>query len=384
MRFRHLVSRHLIDAFVVLTAVIAQLEIWLVPLEGSKPLLVVAGLAWSLPLLARNRFPLAAPAVVPVVLTGLSFLEPRTVPDSSSAVLALLLAAGLFGARERVQEVVGGTALILAGVIVVVLNDSESSLLPDVGFVGTLCLVAVVSGIAITQGSLRARELEERARLVDAQREEQARTAVADERARIAREMHDVVAHSVSVMVVQAGAAEAMLDVDPERARAPIAAVQETGREALGELRRVLGALRDGTERPDLAPRAGLAGLPALVDQVREAGLPVELEVEGEARPVPAGIELSAYRIVQEGLTNALKHAGPARARVRVRYGEDDLRVEVEDDGPGAPAPVNGAGHGLVGMRERVGLYGGDLEAGPRPEGGFALRARLPLEKAAP
>jgi signal transduction histidine kinase len=144
--------------------------------------------------------------------------------------------------------------------------------------------VAVVSGIAIAQSSLRARELEERAKLLVAQREEQARLAVADERARIAREMHDVVAHSVSVMVVQAGAAEAMLDVDAERARAPIAAVQETGRAALGELRRVLGALRDGSEGPELAPRDGLAGLPALVDQVREAGLPVELEVEGAPR----------------------------------------------------------------------------------------------------
>jgi signal transduction histidine kinase len=193
--------------------------------------------------------------------------------------------------------------------------------------------------------------------------------------------MHDVVAHSLSVMVVQAEAAEAMLDADPERARRPLAAVQETGRSALGELRRMLGVLREMAEEgPALAPQPGLDGLDALVGQVRAAGLPVTVRIKGEPRPLPPGIDLSAYRIVQEGLTNALKHAGPARAEVLVAYDDDELELRVSDDGRGYDPDADGAGHGLVGMRERVALYGGSLDAGPLPEGGFALSARLPLE----
>jgi signal transduction histidine kinase len=182
-------------------------------------------------------------------------------------------------------------------------------------------------------------------------------------------------------MVVQAGAAEAMLDADPERARRPLAAVQQTGRSALTELRRMLGVLREmADEGPGLAPQPGLSALDELARQVREAGLPVNVRVEGEPRPLPPGIDLSAYRIVQEGLTNALKHAGPATAEVVVRYGPRELELVVRDDGRGRGPSANGGGHGLLGMRERVALYGGDLTAGPRPEGGFALAARLPLE----
>jgi signal transduction histidine kinase len=183
------------------------------------------------------------------------------------------------------------------------------------------------------------------------------------------------------VMVVQAEAAEEMLDTDPERARRPLAAVQDTGRSALSELRRMLGVLRElADEGPALAPQPGLAALDVLVEQVTAAGLPVSVRVEGEPRPLPPGIDLSAYRIVQEGLTNALRHAGPARAEVVVRYGDRELELQVSDDGRGAATANGGAGHGLVGMRERVAVYGGRLDAGPRPEGGFAIAARLPLE----
>ena len=208
---------------------------------------------------------------------------------------------------------------------------------------------------------------------------------MAEERSRIAREMHDVVAHSLSVMVVQAEAAEAMLDVNPERAHRPLAAVQETGREALTDLRRMLGALRAADDgAPSMAPQPGLAGLDALAEHVREAGLPVEVRIEGEPRPLPAGIDLSAFRIVQEGLTNVLKHAGPARAEVVVLYGEDEIALRVTDDGRGSGSGRENGGHGLVGMRERVAVYGGELTAGPRPapERGFALAARLPLDPA--
>jgi signal transduction histidine kinase len=223
------------------------------------------------------------------------------------------------------------------------------------------------------------------------ERESRARWAVAEERGRIARELHDVVAHSVSVMVVQAGAARRIAKVDPEQAHDAISAIESTGRQALAEMRRLVGVLRRGDEPTSLDPQPQLADVGALVEQTREAGLPVALEVEGAPRPLPAGVDLSAYRIVQEALTNIRKHAGPASARVRVRYDPRSLEVEVVDDGRGAAwrdgAPAGGAdgngGHGLIGMRERVALFGGQLEVGPQPAGGFRVAARLPLEAAA-
>jgi signal transduction histidine kinase len=211
----------------------------------------------------------------------------------------------------------------------------------------------------------RARELE---------REERARVAVADERARIARELHDVVTHNVSVMVVQAAAGNDVFDTHPDRARDALQAVEETGRRALGELRRLLDVeAGDGT-----LPQPGLGRVGELVEQVRRVGLPVELTVEGTPRELPEAVDLSAYRIVQEALTNTLKHARASRATVRVRYAPLEVEVEVADDGVGA-AVSDGGGRGLVGMRERVALFGGDLRAGSQPGGGFAVRARMPV-----
>lgn len=223
--------------------------------------------------------------------------------------------------------------------------------------------------------------LEERAAGLERQREDEARRAVAVERGRIARELHDVVAHHVSVMVVQAGAARRVLVAHPDQATEALASVEAVGRQALDELRRVLGVLRsvpaaDGTD--DRAPQPGLDAVALLAEQVREAGLPVDVQVEGDVRPLPVGVDLSAYRIVQEALTNALKHAGPARASVTLRYGADGVELEVVDDGRGAASPA-GNGHGLLGMRERVELFGGELKVGPRPGGGYAVRARLPV-----
>jgi signal transduction histidine kinase len=230
-----------------------------------------------------------------------------------------------------------------------------------------------------------------------------ARWAVAEERGRIARELHDVVAHSVSVMVVQAGAARRSVTANPDQATAALTQIESTGRQALAEMRRLLGLLRDGQDgTAALTPQPSLAHLDSLLAAAREAGLPVELTVEGEPRQLPAGIDLSAYRIVQEALTNSLKHAGPARATVRVRYGAKALDVQVWDDGRGAADDGdNGlesasgrrqtdsdrrsrAGHGLIGMRERVALFGGALEVGSRPGGGFLVAARLPLDGGEP
>jgi signal transduction histidine kinase len=201
---------------------------------------------------------------------------------------------------------------------------------------------------------------------------------VAEERARIARELHDVVAHSISVMVVQAGAERRALRDDRAETREVLETIETTGRQTLAEMRRLLGMLRRSDDEIELAPQPGMEHVDALVDQVREAGLPVTLDVEGRRVPLPAGVDLSAYRIVQEALTNALKHAGPASARVTVRYGDGELELDIVDDGAGA-VNGNGGGHGLIGMRERVTMFGGDLDAGARREGGYAVRARLPI-----
>ncbi|HXL44153.1 MAG TPA: histidine kinase [Gaiellaceae bacterium] len=228
---------------------------------------------------------------------------------------------------------------------------------------------------------IRHRRLSERhleTRALTAEREEKARAAVAEERVRIARGLHDVVAHAISVIVVQARGGRRSLATEPEEAQEAFDSIEATAVEALAEMRRLLGVLRKGDEELALAPQPSLRHLGTLVAQVREAGLPVELSVEGETTALPPGVDLSAYRIIQEALTNALKHAGPATARVLVRYGPEDLEVEVTDTGR-RPTGGDGSGHGLVGMRERVTLFGGQLEAGRPGEGGFAVRARLPL-----
>jgi signal transduction histidine kinase len=218
---------------------------------------------------------------------------------------------------------------------------------------------------------------ERRARIAERERDVAAREAIVGERARIARELHDVIAHHVSMMVVQAGAERRVLEGGNASTREVLQTIEQIGRGALTEMRRLLGMLRSDMDDP-LTPQPGLADLPTLVGQLREAGLPVELCIEGDRRELPLGIELSAYRIVQEALTNALKHAGPARTSVHVQYGDDSLELEIVDDGAGAPSARSSSGHGLVGMRERVALYGGRFDADRNPGGGFVVRARLP------
>jgi len=237
---------------------------------------------------------------------------------------------------------------------------------------------AIVTLIVMLLVRLVVGDRERRAQLAERERDVAAREAVVEERARIARELHDAIAHNVSMMVVQAGAERRTLEPDNGPTREVLAAIEQIGRGALTEMRRLVGILRSEDAEP-LAPNPGLDDLPTLVTQVREAGLPVELHVSGEPRALPVGLELSAYRIVQEALTNALKHAGDAHATVRVAYAPDSLELEIVDDGPGGPARATSGGHGLVGMRERVALYGGSFDAGRRPAGGFAIRVLLPI-----
>ncbi|GKQ37278.1 sensor histidine kinase [Streptomyces sp. A012304] len=234
-------------------------------------------------------------------------------------------------------------------------------------------------------------QLEERAARLEKEREAQAKVAVAAERARIARELHDVVAHNVSVMVVQADGAAYVLDAAPDQAKKALETISSTGRQALAEMRRLLGVLRTGEhqEGGEYVPQPDVEQIEDLVEQCRGSGLPVDFKVEGTPRPLPSGVELTAYRIVQEALTNTRKHGGPnAGASVRLVYFDDGLGLLVEDDGKGAPhelyeeGGVDGQGHGLIGMRERVGMVGGTLDAGPRPGGGFRISALLPLKPA--
>jgi signal transduction histidine kinase len=272
---------------------------------------------------------------------------------------------------------VAGLVLAWGVVAVVAYRDPIGNL--D-GLIAASVIFGIIWTIAFAVGRKfqEADEARERATRAEREREDRARTAVTEERARIARELHDVVGHSVSVMTVQASAVRRLLRPEQQREREALLIVERTGREALAEMRRMVGVLRRPEEAPALAPQPSLEHLNKLVDQAREAGLPVELRVEGDPQPLPAGVDLTAYRLVQEGLTNALKHARAERAEVLVRYRPGEIEVTVSDDGQGAGSG-DGGGHGLVGMRERVAVYGGVLETGARPEGGYRLRARLPV-----
>ncbi|MEU0525404.1 sensor histidine kinase [Streptomyces niveus] len=252
-------------------------------------------------------------------------------------------------------------------------------------------VLAWVLGDSIRTRRAYFAELEERATRLEKEREAQAKVAVAAERARIARELHDVVAHNVSVMVVQADGAAYVLDTAPEQARQALETISGTGRQALAEMRRLLGVLRTGDvkESGEYVPQPDVRQIEDLVEQVRSAGLTVDFKVEGTPRSLPSGVELTAYRIVQEALTNSRKHGGPdVGASVRLVYFDDGLGLLVEDDGRGAghemyvDGGADGRGHGLIGMRERVGMVGGTLDAGPRPGGGFRISALLPLKPA--
>jgi signal transduction histidine kinase len=250
----------------------------------------------------------------------------------------------------------------------------------DIFFPASFGTVFWLVGRATASRARLTAELHEAAVRADEERESEASRAVADERRRIAREMHDVVAHSVSMMVVQAGGARRILDRDPARAVAAAELIEQTGREALAEMRRLLGVLHPG-EHAEYTPQPSLAELEALVERTRVAGVPVTLEVEGQRRELPAGLDLAAYRVVQEALTNVVKHGGGAPTDVHVHYRADAVEVRIADRGNGAlTTRLDGSGHGLVGMRERVRMYGGELHAGRRHGGGFEVHVRLPLE----
>ena len=334
----------------------------------------------TLPLVVRRRRPLAVLAVVEVA----EALYLATGPLNGGG---LGLAVALYTAATRTER---RTSLRIAGLIAG-LNTLVLLVGAALGRAGSAPSLFVVTALVVGSWSLgenvRTRraylaQLEERARRLELEREENARRAVQEERARIARELHDVVAHHVSAIAVQAGAAAEIAERNPPRAREALHFIQETSRHALAEMRALLSVLRSGDEvGAERGPQPSLAQVEWLVSQSRAAGLPVTLQVEGAVRPLPEALDVSAYRIVQEALTNSLKHAGPAQARVLVRYAAEALELEISDDGRGPPRSPNGAsaGRGLIGMRERAALFGGELVAGPAQGQGFRVRAHLPL-----
>src|SRR5215218_5621667 len=326
----------------------------------------------TLPLTVRRYWPRAVFSITLGAALGNTLLtDSPTLP--AGVVVALYTVAAHCDRKTALRAALATGVLLLPALLLSPRGgDGGALLLP-----ATLLLaIGWVLGDNLRTRRAYLREVEHKADRLEREREENARRAAAEEQARIARELHDVIAHNVSVMVVQAAAAGDVFDSQPAKAREALASIEHTGREALTELRRLLGAVRTDDGK---VPQPGLGRLPALLDQVRSAGLAVDLTTEGEQQQVPLGIDLSAYRIVQEALTNTLKHAAARRARVVLRYSPSELAIDVVDDGRGTTR--NGdPGQGLIGMRERVALYDGDLVAGPRAEGGFAVSARFPLE----
>ena len=356
---------------------------------GSRePLSVALLLLESLPLLFRRRYPVA----VLVVTFGATIAHVLLAPADSSLNEGFGSLVALYSVAERRDRRTSVPLALAVGAIFAAVIVGRGGI--PTGLQGLLqTQLAVVLAWAFgdlsrTRGLFAAVQ-EDRARLLEAEREERARNAVQAERDRIARELHDVVTHHVSVIVIQAGAGLRALDRRPDQARAALEAVDRTGREALTDMRRMLGIIGDPAAGPggeagghDRAPQPGLDRLGELVEQVRAAGLPVELSVAGDRRPLDAGVELSAYRIVQEALTNVLKHAHGARARVDLRYGARSLEITVTDEGGSGRRDLGEPTHegrGLIGMTERATLFGGSLEAGPTPTG-FRVAARLPID----
>ena len=384
-RVQGLLARHGLDVVIVATAVVGALGTahrdsaptgWLRWVEAVVVATVV------LVLVLRRRLPFAAPALVWACSAGLSFLDDELVTGQVGLFATGMCAALLLGNLRRPHQARAGLAIVLAGAVVVVGRDPTQTT-GNLFFVPLLFSIGWLVGFALRERADEASAAQERAARAEREREVMARVAVAEERTRIAREMHDVVAHAVSVMVLQVGAVRhRMSGSDPENLRA-LENVERAGRAALTEMRRLLGALRVHDDGDELRAHVGLDNLPALLDDVRAAGLDVHCRVLGTPSPLPTGIDLSAYRIVQEGLTNALKHAAAGRADVTLEYGPDGLRLEVSDDGRG-DVPHRDAGHGLVGIAERVKIYGGDMSTGPGPHGGFVLRATLPVEPTPP
>jgi signal transduction histidine kinase len=364
-------------AIVIAVTAITEWNAWVFgTVPGPRALTTALPLLLALPLLWRRKRPLLA---VTLVMAGVAI---QAVASGNSAeglelIIALAVAAYSAAAYSDRRRATVGLVVLAAGYTIYALEDhnirsGRTGELWAGAFFAVAILAAWLIGIFVHSGRERTT-----LQALAASRELAAHEAVAEERARLARELHDIVSHNLSVVVLQAGGARAQGDHAPAET---LEKIERSSREALVEMRRLLGVLRENDDDATLAPPPGIAQLDALAATMRAAGLQVELTIEGGHTDLPPALDLSAYRIVQEALTNTLKHAGPANARVRIRRHTDAVTIDIDDDGSGNPDDRSaGAGHGLVGMRERVALFDGELDAAPRPEGGYAVHARLPL-----
>jgi signal transduction histidine kinase len=356
-----------------------ELQVWLSPYVHHRVPAALGGVALSVAVAVRRRWPFGAVLLGVGAVAGQDVFGGRLTEHALGAIPAgvmVFYGAGAFLPAWRARSALGiGVTVLWVDVLITRPTFSEFF------FTGLmLCLLPWTVGRVLRERRVRERAYRASAERLDAERELRAGQAAFSERTRIARELHDVIAHSVSVMVIQAGGARMVMDSEPERAETSLRSVERAGRDAVAEMRRLLGVLDSGEDLRSLAPQPGLGDIEDLVSHTRTAGLETNLRVEGEPAMVSPALDLCAYRIVQEALTNAIKHAGPARVTVGLRWTRDALEVDVSDNGRG-PLGTNGTttGHGIAGMRERAGLHGGNIQTGAGTHGGFTVQARLPL-----
>jgi signal transduction histidine kinase len=369
-------GRSLTDVLVDAALAVAIVALGIASAQRDRADLMPLLIILAAPLLVRRTWPLAVLVVVAAIAVVTSRNVEGPLPQIAAVAIASYTAGELATNRTRqALAVLGVASLVALGFIAQESNPLTSLVVPFVVMVPTWLLGDVVRSRRIDEADRAAAVAR---RLAEA--EARIRAAVAEERRHMARDLHDVVAHGVSVMLIQAGAARQVLDSSPERARESLLNVEAAGREAMAELRRMLGVLNDDGEAATTAPQPGVDQLPELIERVREAGLPAELSILGDRRPLPGSLDTTVYRIVQEALTNALRYAARARTLIELSFEPTQLRIEILDDGPSASAgPIEGTGRGLAGLEQRAAQVGGRLEAGPRLGGGFAVRAWLPL-----
>jgi signal transduction histidine kinase len=369
----------IIDALITTPLAIIALKVLSVSGGAASDYREPTAWAYALTVVATVPYYFRRRAPLPVFLITITAMMPLVLADFESNVCVQMTLLGTYTVAAYCssrQRVVAIGALTIAFLLLGIFGA------PGLDATGLAANIAIFAAAYFFGSTIRNRrlymdQLEQRAALLEHERDEEAKRAVADERLRIAQELHDVVAHSMGVIAVQAGVGAHVIDSDPAEAKKSLDAISETSRATLTEIRRMLGVLREDSGA-EYEPAPDLAELPRLVESVRAAGLDVDVRVEGREGDVPPGVSFTAYRIVQEALTNVLKHAGPARATVLVGYEPGVVRLEITDDGRGVNGRATNGGHGLVGMRERVAVYGGALEAAPRAGGGFAIRATLP------
>jgi signal transduction histidine kinase len=381
---RDLARRDWFDVLVAVLAALAMLEVVLGRGSPGAPrttlwFCVPAIATLALSVFARRRLPFAGPAVYWLLAGGISAVDPLLIPYAEALFPIGMAAAFLLGNLRDVRRAALGLAVVVGGAATTV-SDIPGHSASSLVIIPLEFAISWVAGFAVRERAVQAEAAESRATQAERERDTVARIAVAEERTRIARELHDIVAHAVSVMVLQVGAVRHRLPAALSEDREALIGVEQAGRAALAEMRHLLDAMREDGEGVELGPQPGLDRLDALLRDVGRAGLPVRFQVDGDRLELPRGIDISAYRIVQEGLTNVLKHAHATQAEVALRYASDQLGIEVSDNGHGA-AEGNGRGHGLIGIHERVKLYDGEMTTTTTNGGGFTLTARLPLSE---